>query len=177
MLINIFSIKLYFCLWFNILISFYLLSLRNFKVDYRMHLENLDSNKLVINDIASYYANKSILVTGATGYLGKVLAEKLLRSCSDLKKIYLLIRHKKGKKPSERLEEIINCKLFDEIKKLNINYKEKLEVVEGDLTLPKLGLSDADREKIIENVNIIFNSAATIRFDEPLEYYNFFLSF
>ncbi len=125
--------------------------------------------KLAINDIASYYANKGILITGATGYLGKVLAEKLLRSCTDLKKVYLLIRHKKGKKPSERLDEIINCKLFEEVKKLNINIKEKLEVVEGDLTLPKLGLSDADREKIIQNCNIVFNSAATIRFDEPLE--------
>jgi fatty acyl-CoA reductase len=134
-----------------------------------MHLEKLDGNKLVVDDIAGYYANKSILITGATGYLGKVLAEKLLRSCSDLKKIYLLIRHKKGKKPSERLDEIINSKLFDEVKRLGLNYKEKLEIVEGDLTLPKLGLSDENREKIIENVNIIFNSAATIRFDEPLE--------
>ena len=61
--------------------------------------------------ISKFYENKSIFVTGATGFVGKVLIEKLFRSCYNLNKIYVLVRSKKGKQPSERLEEITNCKV------------------------------------------------------------------
>lgn len=39
----------------------------------------------------------------------------------------------------------------------------------GDLSLPDLGLSLEDRQLIKENVHIIFNSAADVRFIEPLK--------
>ena len=54
--------------------------------------------------VSEYYANKTLFLTGATGFVGKVLVEKLLRSCPDVKKIYCLIRPKKGKSAAERLE-------------------------------------------------------------------------
>jgi fatty acyl-CoA reductase len=60
------------------------------------------------SEIASYYADKSILITGATGFLGKVLIEKLLRSCPEVKKIYVLIRHKKGNTPEQRIADLLN---------------------------------------------------------------------
>lgn len=46
-----------------------------------------------------------VLVTGATGYVGSGLVEKLLRSTS-IKKIYLIIRPKKNKTTQERIEEL-----------------------------------------------------------------------
>ena len=42
-------------------------------------------------------------------------------------------------------------------------------MVEGDLLLPRLGLSELDRQHIVDNVSIVFHSAATVRFDEPLK--------
>ena len=63
------------------------------------------------SQIANFYKNKTIFITGATGFLGKCLVEKLLRSCYDLKKIYVLVRHKKGNTPAQRLNEIFNCKV------------------------------------------------------------------
>lgn len=44
----------------------------------------------------SFYAGKSVLVTGATGFVGKVLVAKLLKSCASIKAIYVLIRTKKN---------------------------------------------------------------------------------
>ena len=44
----------------------------------------------------------------------------------------------------------------------------KVHPVEGDVSLPDLGLSPADRTLLIESVNIVFHVAATVRFNEPL---------
>lgn len=57
--------------------------------------------------ISKWYAGRSVLITGATGFVGKVLIEKLLRSCPSINKIYVLIRFKKGKKPEDRLADML----------------------------------------------------------------------
>ena len=51
----------------------------------------------------------------------------------------------------------------------NANSLQKLVALEGDMLKPGLGLSKADTEIVIENVTVIFNLAATIRFDEDLK--------
>lgn len=40
--------------------------------------------------------------------------------------------------------------------------------ISGDISQPSLGLSKVDLEKLIENVTIVFHSAATVRFDQNL---------
>lgn len=70
------------------------------------------SNVSLGSEIGEYYKNKSILITGATGFIGKVLIEKLLRSCGDLKVIYVLVRTKKGHNPRHRLNELLHCKVI-----------------------------------------------------------------
>lgn len=58
--------------------------------------------------IPEFYRGRSIFLTGATGFMGKVLVYKLLNDCGDLDKIYLLMRAKKGVEPKQRLEEYVN---------------------------------------------------------------------
>jgi len=63
----------------------------------------------------SFFPGKRILLTGSTGFLGKIVLEKLLREVPDLAKVYLLIRPcpKKGTTPDVRLrEEIIGTISF-----------------------------------------------------------------
>ena len=60
--------------------------------------------------------------------------------------------------------------MFDIVKSSHKDFKNKLVIIEGDLLLPHLGISDANRQILIRNVNIVFHSAATVRFDEPLKY-------
>ena len=55
--------------------------------------------------IAEFYRDRSVFITGGTGFLGKVLVEKLLRSCPDIKTLYMLIRPKKGKEIDIRIQE------------------------------------------------------------------------
>lgn len=44
----------------------------------------------------------------------------------------------------------------------------RVSVVAGDVSLPGLGLSDADRTRLKEEVTVVFHVAATVRFDEAL---------
>ena len=71
--------------------------------------EKQQQQQYLPSEIVSFYKHKTIFITGATGFLGKVLIEKLLRTCYDLDKIYVLIRSKKGHSASHRLNELLNC--------------------------------------------------------------------
>ncbi|XP_064369040.1 fatty acyl-CoA reductase 1 isoform X2 [Dromaius novaehollandiae] len=118
--------------------------------------------------IPEYYEGKNVLLTGATGFMGKVLLEKLLRSCPKVKAVYVLVRHKAGQTPEARIEEITSCKLFDRLREEQPDFKAKIIVITSELTQPELDLSEPIREKLIECINIIFHCAATIRFNETL---------
>lgn len=62
-------------------------------------------------EVANFYKDRCVLITGATGFMGKVLVEKLLRSCPDLGTIYLLMRPKGGQDVRARLDELLNSKV------------------------------------------------------------------
>src|SRR5262249_5713070 len=47
-----------------------------------------------MSTIQEFFAGKTVLVTGATGFLGKALVEKVLRSLPGIRRLYLLIRPK-----------------------------------------------------------------------------------
>lgn len=61
-----------------------------------------------MESIPHFYAGKKLFVTGATGFLGRVLVEKLLRDCSEIAEIYILVRTKKGEAPEARAVEFLN---------------------------------------------------------------------
>lgn len=65
-------------------------------------------------EVKSYYTNKSILITGCTGYLAKIILEKIIRTCSDFKKIYVVMRPKQGKNLTHRMQnEVLSSEMFN----------------------------------------------------------------
>lgn len=56
--------------------------------------------------VREFYKGRNVLVTGGTGFMGKVLIEKMLYSIPDIGNIFILIRPKKGKSVVQRLEDM-----------------------------------------------------------------------
>lgn len=59
--------------------------------------------------------------------------------------------------------------IFDEVRRQQPNVMTKVTAVKGDVTFPGYGLSPSDLRLLTENVSVVFNSAATIKFDEELK--------
>ena len=63
----------------------------------------MDVNDNACGTVSQFYSEKCIFITGATGFMGKVLLNKLLRSCPMLESIYVLIRPKRDELPQGRV--------------------------------------------------------------------------
>ncbi|OXU23253.1 hypothetical protein TSAR_012798 [Trichomalopsis sarcophagae] len=118
--------------------------------------------------IPAFYAGRSIFVTGATGFMGKVLIEKLLWSCPDIQEIFLLMRPKKNMSIDDRLRKMLTLPLFDRLRENHPEAFDKLIPVQGDVSAEGLGLPAVERRVIIERVSIVFHVAASVRFDDPI---------
>lgn len=109
-----------------------------------------------------------ILLTGVTGFLGKVVLEELIRRRHEytLDKILVLLRPSKGKSAQQRFhQEVAQSKCFEKLPAKWIGY---VEVVEGDLTQPKCGLDEQWYPLICAETTHIINCAACVAFDLPL---------
>ncbi|XP_076910498.1 fatty acyl-CoA reductase 2, chloroplastic-like [Bidens hawaiensis] len=129
---------------------------------------NVDDGIGIINVLKG----KGFFVTGATGFLGKVFIEKILRTVPDVGKIYILIKAKNAKAAMERLKnEIIDIELFKSLQQTyGKSYQSfmlsKLVPVIGNVCETNLGLDEDTADVIAKDVDIIVNSAANTTFDE-----------
>ncbi len=125
-------------------------------------------------------AGKEILVTGATGFLGQPLLEKILWSAPEVERIHVLIRPKRPfggevQTPAERLRrELFQSSVFDRLRyrygdEFERFLEEKLVAVGGDISQERLGMDPAVREDLLQRLDLIINSAAVVSFDAPLD--------
>ena len=110
-------------------------------------------------------ANRHILLVGVTGFIGKVWLVDLLENVPDIRKITLLIRKNRTTSAQRRFQKIIEeSPAFDSLqekygRKLGALLEQKVEVVEGDVGLPGLGLDEATQAELINSLDLIVNSA------------------
>ncbi|KAK6633684.1 hypothetical protein RUM44_004291 [Polyplax serrata] len=119
------------------------------------------------SEIQKFYEGTTILLTGATGFVGKILLEKLLRSCTTVKRIYVLLRSKKGKSIEKRMQEELEEPVYEMLLRKQPGILKKMTLINSDLTQDEI-LSEEDRRMLVKEVDIVFHCAATVRFDEKL---------
>jgi len=125
--------------------------------------------------LAEAYRDKTILLTGGTGFLGTALVEKILRSIPDLGRLYLVVRPSKDKSADNRFhKDVLGSAAFRRLRdELGVGFDdrvaEKVRVLEGDVHAPSLGLGEEDLAELSENVDIVVHSAASVVFDAPLD--------
>ncbi len=125
--------------------------------------------------IKEAFRGKTILVTGTTGFLGKSIVEKCLRSIPEVGRINLAIRSSSRRPAAERLDrEILSSPAFKRLKEelgeeaFAKLAREKLAVLEIDLGVDGLGLTDATRKQL-SACEIVIHSAAAVEFDNPAD--------
>jgi len=118
--------------------------------------------------------NRHILLVGVTGFIGKVWLVDLLENVPNIGKITLLIRKNRTTSAQRRFQKIIeDSPAFDSLqekygRKLGALLEQKIEVVEGDVGLPGLGLDEVTQAELAQSLDLIVNSAGLTDFNPDL---------
>jgi alcohol-forming fatty acyl-CoA reductase len=109
-----------------------------------------------------------VLVTGAAGFLGKVVLEELVRQKDALfvGSIILLIRPKHGETARQRFDKTIASSLC--FGALPEGWEKSVEVIDSDLALPRCGLADVDFQHITDTATHIIHAAGCVKFNSTL---------
>ncbi|XP_001601942.1 putative fatty acyl-CoA reductase CG5065 [Nasonia vitripennis] len=119
--------------------------------------------------IPEWFGGRQVMVTGGTGFMGKVLLSKLLMSCPNVDTIYVVIREKRNQSSKTRLLQLIQEEPFRLLRENNPDMLKKLVAVNGDTTCAGLGIAEKETDILKNNVSVVINMAANVRFDLPLK--------
>ena len=116
---------------------------------------------------------KHVLLTGVTGFLGKVVLERLLSEVSGIGSIVVLLRpSKRFADAYDRFEqEVLVSSIFDSIKADGRFGAAigKVTCIAGELTGPRLGLTPRAFRELGDSLDVVINMAANVNFREPLD--------
>jgi thioester reductase-like protein len=119
-------------------------------------------------------AGKNILLIGVTGFIGKVWLAQLLNEVPQIGRIYLLIRRQRTTTAQRRFEKIFEeSPVFDPLQeRLGERFaefvSERVEVVEGDVSQPGLGIAPDVRAQLARNLDLVVNSSGLTDFNPDL---------
>jgi fatty acyl-CoA reductase len=127
-------------------------------------------------DLQHAFSGKRILITGCTGFLAKVVLEKLIRSVPNVGKLILLIRSDRGGANARKRfdRDIATSSIFDTLRSerpefLADFFENKIECVTGEVSEVNFGLSTLAFKELAGRVDSVINSAASVNFREALD--------
>ncbi|CAG7730615.1 unnamed protein product, partial [Allacma fusca] len=119
-----------------------------------------------IRAICQFYNDKSVFITGATGFVGKCLGAKLLQFCPNIGKIYILVRPRPDSQAGilSKYSDMVNSTVFENIRKNSPTLLEEVCCLPGEMSLPCCGF-DATTLELIKDVEVVIHCASAIRFN------------
>jgi fatty acyl-CoA reductase len=113
---------------------------------------------------------KSILLTGATGFLGRAILYKLLSLSPGPRQIHLLVRTSDGR--PDAAEERVRSELLGmgaPHGTFAASALTRIRCHSGDMTAKRLGLDEKGWDELCDSVDLIIGNAAVVRFDERVD--------
>jgi len=120
------------------------------------------------------FAGKHVMLVGVTGFIGKVWLVNTLMDLPHVGKIYLLIRKQKTNPAEQRFEKMVaESPVFDPLfdrygGEIARFLAERVEVVEGDVTQPGLGIQPEVAAQLRKHLDLIINSSGLTDFNPDL---------
>ena len=123
--------------------------------------------------ISEQLAGKRFFVTGATGFLGTALVERILRGVPDAEVAVLIRPGRRASAAQRAAKEILKNDCFDRLRsevadRFDEAVAARLVAVAGDVGRDGLGLDDEGR-RLLAAADVVVHSAATVSFDAPLD--------
>lgn len=113
-------------------------------------------------------ASHVVLLTGATGFVGKVVLEELMRRRAELGvgRVLALVRASDPEHADARLRgDVVTSACFAAHEP---GWEKCVEAIAGDLTKPGLGLAAGVRDRVANEVTHVIHCAASVEFNLPL---------
>src|SRR5580704_16057362 len=107
----------------------------------------------------------TVLLTGGTGFLGSEIMKRILER-HPRSRLALLVRSTTRETARERVEKLM-ARMFAAADVSR--YAERVEVVEGDISLRGVGMDSERSARLAERVDHVIHCAASVRFDMPLD--------
>jgi amino acid adenylation domain-containing protein/thioester reductase-like protein len=112
-------------------------------------------DEILVRSMQPRVAAKDILLTGSTGFVGRFLLAQLLADTDS--KIYCLVRARSSQEAQSRLKtSLLKSGLWRE------NFQDRVIVIPGDLSLPRLGVDDKSYKLLGREVDAIYHCAASM---------------
>lgn len=124
--------------------------------------------------VRNAFAGKHVMLIGVTGFIGKVWLANTLMDLPQIGRIYLLIRRQKSNPAGQRFERMLEeSPVFDPLyERLGNNLaqfiRDHVEVVEGDVSQPDLGISSEVLGGLRKNLDLVINSSGLTDFNPDL---------
>jgi long-chain acyl-CoA synthetase len=127
--------------------------------------------------LAEIYRGRNVFILGSTGFVGKVLLSMLLDRLPEVGRAYVMVRRGSGTDSEARFwQSVVTSPAFDPLRRkhggpdgLAAFLRDKVSVVDGDITEPNLGLSEEAAERVAKDIDVLINSSGRVTFNPPLE--------
>jgi nucleoside-diphosphate-sugar epimerase len=119
-------------------------------------------------------AGRSVLLTGGSGFVGKVWLSMALTQLPEIERIYVFLRPKALVPARQRFEKMLNTSpAFTPLHErfgagLSAYLEERVEVIEGELSEPDLGLPANVVRRLQRDLDVFIHCAGLVDFNPDL---------
>lgn len=123
-------------------------------------------------DATQAFRDTEVFLTGANGFVGKVVLGLLVDRFPDFKHLHILMRGKAGNPPEERFQkDVLGSPSLKPIveRRGKAAFLDKITLHLGDVSQPQFGLTDETLASLRGRVGILINCAGLVEFFPPVD--------